>query len=61
VYYFPFPVVTPIYGSPDGKDYYLHSYSDFRLDYYAAFCIQSGVFSFVISNYGIGGGLNYMF
>jgi len=50
-----------IYNSQDGKDFYLHSYSDFRLDYYAAFSVQVMIFSFTISNYGIGGGLNYMF
>ena len=50
-----------IYHSADNDAYYLHSYSEFRFDYYAAFSIQAGIFSFVISNYGIGGGLNYMF
>ena len=50
-----------IYHSADNDTYYLHSYSEFRFDYYAAFSIQAGIFSFVISNYGIGGGLNYMF
>jgi len=50
-----------IYKSHDDRGFFLNSYSDFRLDYYAAFSIQAGMFSFIISNYGIGGGLNYLF
>lgn len=48
-------------SSNDDRDYYLNSYSDFKMDYYLAFSIQVGMFSFLISNYGIGGGLCYMF
>jgi hypothetical protein len=50
-----------IYNSKDDTEYYLHSYGDFKIDYYIAFSIQAGAFSFTVSNYGIGGGLNYMF
>jgi len=49
------------YGSADGDRYYLYSYSDFRMDYYVAFSVQMGMFSVIVSNYGVGGGLNYMF
>lgn len=50
-----------VYKSYDNFSYFLNEYKDFRLDYYAAFSIQSGMFSFIISNYGIGGGLCYRF
>jgi hypothetical protein len=50
-----------IYSSIDGINYHITSYSDFNLDYYAAFSIQSGIFSFVLSNKGIGGGINVQF
>jgi hypothetical protein len=50
-----------VLNSHDDNDYYLRSYSEFKLDYYIGFSVQAGIFSFVISNYGIGGGLCYMF
>jgi len=58
-FYYLMPILRP--GVSAGTLYYLHSYGDFRVDYYIALSIQAGAFSFTVSNYGIGGGLNYMF
>jgi hypothetical protein len=50
-----------IYSSTDDVTYKLSDYSKTFIDYYAAFEIQSGIFSFIVSNFGIGGGLNVQF
>jgi len=52
-----------VYASDDAalRGAWIEAYSDFRFDYYVAFSVQVGLFSFILSNYGIGGGLNYMF
>jgi len=52
-----------VYSSNDAalRGAWIETYSDFNVDYYVAFSVQVGIFSFILSNYGIGGGLNYMF
>lgn len=49
------------YSSRNGTSYSHTSNSSLQMDYYAAFEIQSGIFTFIVSNKGIGGGLNVQF
>jgi hypothetical protein len=50
-----------IYQSQDDEEFLYSYYSDYSFDYYLGFSIQVGMFSFVLSNYSIGGGINLSF
>lgn len=49
------------YSSTDGSSYALTDYSALQLDYYTALEVHVGIFTFHLSNKGIGGGLNVNF
>lgn len=50
-----------IYKSIDGINYKLEKYDTYKIDYYAGLTIQSGILTFLLSNFGIGGGINIQF
>lgn len=50
-----------IYQSKTGEDFALSSRSSFRIDPYFAMSLHAGMLSLILSNYGIGGGINVAF
>lgn len=50
-----------IYQSETGKDFALSLRTQFRIDPYFALSLHAGMLSLILSNYGIGGGINVAF